>query len=711
MRSSIIFTVILLTGFLTSCKKDDPIPGGGGGNPVNPGPVPTFISSTEMDADGGTISHDMFDFIISEDALNGAFTISLEKYSPNVFFGSDEATVFYRINGLPLELHAPVTFSFSLEADQPLYAVIGEETKAISQEAESINFRFCDVIQSDNNYSLTIENTDIPNYSTDDTISLIIGLVKNYTVLNTKGNFKIYTPSVYIDDALNLEQYLEEAYAKFLGTSFNFSYALRTSWPVSVSVKKLESGTYGYFIPSKWGNNYGSLSFNSDYISNSTEMRLTAGHEYFHLVQALYDPRYGFTKAILPSNYYWVEEAASVFSESYFTSNMDYISPIRNGHQMAPFNGFLAGAEESAQEHGYGMSSIVKYLAQNFGTDKLVKVFENELSGSSDIVSGFNNAFGITLSDVYDDFLGEYILGNVYNDFGASNLLGGVDGTFSINSAGDTAKSFEATYPALSAKVYKIDVNYSGLTGQSSLLLQSNGMKKLIFKIQGSDVSFLGNYGADYTLINLSEIQQQNALILVVMVSTYYSENNGKLDIKVTSAQPLSFDGFKFKITDLTVLDNLYSSATDSTTESEVNYDYTFDYGTMDEYIDGTFSGNTFSADWNVPDSWVHIGNAQIVIDQQAQKIVSGSIEAGIESQNNPEDNYDRMEITFSDVSATYWGDNYVIFAVNGEDFCNSAFVSHFYETSNNAGYFIRTMISYSCLANTQFVVQFRVAQ
>lgn len=375
---------------------------------------------------------------------------------------------------------------------------------------------------------------------------------------------------------------------------------------------------------------------------------------------------------------------------------------------MAPFKGFLAGADESAQYHGYGLSAFVKYMQENYSEKNLVKVYEHELSGSTDIVGGFNSAYGINLSDIYDDFLNAYIMGDIYNDFGVANLLGEISGTFSVNSYSDTLASFESSFPALSAKVYKIDINYQEFTEQNSMLIHSDGMKKLIYKVSGGDLSFLGSFSGDYSLTNLNEIQEENALILVVMLSHYYSESNGLLELKIEATDPADFNGVRYKLDHIDALEEVILPG-GSTTTQEVSYDFTYDYGLIGEYLEGTYNNGTFEANWNYEYNWNYrsIGNMQLIIDEQSQKIISGSIHGRLESIDNPENGYETLDISFENISATYWGENDVTFSVFSSDFCDSNIISDFDEMSfyNN---FHRTLTSYSCNSYTEFVIKLR---
>lgn len=554
MRKFWQLSFMLLFLFI-ACEKDSEQPNPDPGTDP-PDPIP--VSETEMGYQGGTFEFENFQMTVPEGCFNGYFKINLLENPAGVSFGEKEASVFYTLKGVPVEFLQPVEIQLKAAGGQDLFAVVGQNTKAISNSGSGLSFRFMDVIQNGNSCKFTLDATDIPDYATDDTISIILGLVKDYVKLESKGKFKIYAPAVYANDAIDLQQYLEEAYSTFESQAMAFSYEKRTKWPAEVSVRKLEAGTFGTFVPSKWGDNSGYMEFNENNLSDKEELRITAGHEFFHLVQALYDPRYGFVKAISASDYYWLEEASSVWAEELFTESSNYVSSIRNGHQMAPFRGMFEGAKENAQHHGYGMSAFVKYMVEKYGNDKLVKLFEHELSGSSNMGAGFTEVIPDPMSTCYTDFLDQYIKGEIYGDFGVTNLLGEISGTFTVNSANDTLKSFEMDYSGLSAKIFKIDVNHNGLNSQNSLLIKGReGTKKLVYKLKGNDLELLANTSGEYNVSNLQQIQQENALILVVVVNQYFTDTEEEIQFKINQVAPLQLEGCRFTLKNLPAVEHL----------------------------------------------------------------------------------------------------------------------------------------------------------
>jgi hypothetical protein len=726
MRKTVVFGIMILLLSLFACKKDS----------TDPVPDSVIVHSATISSQGGVLEYDGFTITVPENSFNGMVTLNLSKNASPSIFGPNEAAPFYTLSGLPIQFLEPLGIEISTGTTNQLFGVFGEQTKAPSNAEQGLSYRFKEVASDGKKVSFQIDPLDIPNYDTDDTLEVVIGLVKNYikteskelTSLSQKSNqspeglktqaveaivskplFVVYAPSTLTNESLNLLKYLEEAHSVYKSSVMGFSYAKRTKWPVEVTVRKLDKGVFGYFVPSKWGNNSGYLEFNQDNMKDMEELRLTVGHEFFHLVQALYDSRYGFTKAVSPSVYYWVEEASSVWAEELFSSIPNYCSVnSRNGHQMAPFAGFFKGAEGNAQNqqyHGYGMSALIKYIADKYGSDKLVKVFEEAQKGST-ILNAFNNALPVHLYDVYPDFIDQYIQGQVYSDMGPANLLSETAGEFTISAAKDTLKVFESTYPGLSAKVYKIDINYAGFTEEHSLLLKTSaGTKKLIYKLKGGELTLLGSTFGNFNVTDLPSIQKENALLLVVVVHHFYTDLKEKLEVRVNTTQPVNFGGFRFSLKNLTVVEQLIRQGITSTPTNEY-YGYTHE---DDFYRPGTYSNGTYYATWDETISgWRHKGTIHLIIDEQNQKIISGTIDAIVDASTNSGDNFKRMEIAFSNIPATSWGESVVYFGISGEKFCDKSYVSSFYEANTQLD-FVRTMLSYSCKSNTVFSIKLEI--
>lgn len=217
--------------------------------------------------------------------------------------------------------------------------------------------------------------------------------------LSKMGHFQfIWSPTdgVVQEQVTRLAGFLEEAYEYFLAQGY--SYENRTRWPVTVKVGTSGIGAdeFGLYTYSKWGKNYGSMVFNAARLDEPGELRRTAGHEFYHLVTALLDPRTGFVQAIRSGDHYWYNEASATFMEEKFTDEENYIPPVFNIHLDAPFKGAQAGqkgSNGSKRDHGYGMSGLAKFLDTTHGHD-IHRTIWNRVNAGDHIIDAITAAAG-----------------------------------------------------------------------------------------------------------------------------------------------------------------------------------------------------------------------------------------------------------------------------------------------------------------------------
>jgi hypothetical protein len=712
MKTKLAFLLFSLVFLTYSCGKDDTTPSNDSGDDGNDPPVPEEpLLSADIDENGGVLEWNTLVIDIPEGSFQGTHTVEVSELTGGANFGSDEASVFYSIDGIPYLFSEPLTLSIDLEnkSDDGIFMVIGEDVSAPSLNGQQPFFRFEEGVIADGKYSFTLEVVDDPGNATDESLTLHVGLVKNYMKVSSKGNFEVYAPSSMSVAANHIANSLEEAHTLISMQRLGFSYGNRTKWPIKAHLKEMADNVYGYFVPSKFGDNYSFLEFNSNKAAELDEMKITVGHEFFHLVQALYDPRWGFIKATSPSYYYWLQEAASVWIEERFSEEENYVSSIRYGHQMAPFKGMIKGGNENPQEHGYGMAALIKYIEMNYGEDKLVEMFTYGAQGNNDILGAFNESLPNPLSSFYPDFIDQYIQGNIYDDMGIANLLSSVDGTFTINAEDDTLKKFESNYPGLSAKVYKIEPKYSNFQDGSKLTLKtSHGTKKIIYKLKGNDLTFLGSAIGYYEVPGLKQLQQENAVVIVVVVHQYYTDMEEELEAVVNHSQPEIFwetcSANFYDVHMVYLRENLPDG-------NSVTYENTSSQSYSNNGYTGSFEGGVFNMEWDYVEGYTHkTGRAEFHVNLSTNMLTYGEFEwEGRSTGNYPDENYDIVRFKVANIEARFPVSPYVaVFELNGSEFCDNATFYDFYKVNSSGiptSYMRYTLQDYSCLAETRFTI------
>lgn len=369
----------------------------------------------------------------------------------------------------------------------------------------------------------------------------LISFDGNFSIDTPQGHFRIFFPYLAMrSDIEKLGGYLENAYSTFKG--LDFSYSKRSKWPVNITVKTLEPDVFGYAVNSVWGNNYGWIEFNAQKITDASEMKLTSGHEFLHLVQGFYDNRNRYSRA-KSSNYahFWLDEATAVWSEKLFSGNPNYVSTIRNGHQMAPFNGFQKGANENPQHHGYGMAAVVKYLTTKNG-DKIIKTAYENIKNNKHPVSALSPTTPFVW---WDSFFKDYMEGKVYDDVGTGMWLTSSHGLFDIAAEKDTVKEFTKIYADYSAALYRINLKLDKLTDNANLVFTiptDADSRVMIFRTSGTTTKYLGSSTQKVTLNNVKTLQAEKGIIFAVVLNTssrtdYLGEREITLKVKLNNLE------------------------------------------------------------------------------------------------------------------------------------------------------------------------------
>ncbi|MBK7174654.1 MAG: hypothetical protein IPH84_15815 [Bacteroidales bacterium] len=361
-----LLSIVLL---FASCSKDDK-----SNDPeINLGDL--IIDQTVTSAGADLVSGD-FSLSIPEGTFSAATPVKISKLVETPF-SSDAVSPLYFLTDLPPSSGQPMEVKLSgLDLSQPLTVFFAEVTHVKSLDSTLTVYRKIEHLEIDGKIVVTIPRTPSiyqkSNAPSDEKLTIGVMVAKSQQSLTSSGgHFNLTFPASKASQASTVASYLEEAYTTFNSPPFSFDYSNRTSWPMSVTLYPMDNTLYGEQVSSAWGDNYASISINSEKLNEMPEIRVTAGHEFFHFVQSLYDPRSGFSKAKFASPHYWFDEAVAVWSEEYFTDVSGYTSKARAGNELAPFEGGLNDSKPDARGYGYGMSTAVKHMVAKYGVEKI----------------------------------------------------------------------------------------------------------------------------------------------------------------------------------------------------------------------------------------------------------------------------------------------------------------------------------------------------
>jgi hypothetical protein len=463
--SQIIFLAFLITAI--SCSKDDDKPGDQDGPSV----------TETIDATGGIIEFNDIVVDIPAGAFDGPQEIKVIERTESSEAFDDIVSKTYRLDGLPATINEDIQLSLNfvdMEGEEKVVLEYEGWIKGISK-VETIS-AFLETTSSESKLQATIKAFDALSGLADDEISTrdqthwfdisaIGGFIEE---VSAEGHFLVHSHKIFKDEAIALAGYLEEAYDQFKDMGFDFSK--RSEWPVEVTVKKLEQADrFGQFCGSLRGPNYTTLEMNSRHIDQSESVRVTAGHEFFHLVQDWYDSRTSWQKIkeehISGPRQLWLDEAMSTWSEQFFSTKSRFAPLLlTQNFPDALAGGYQAyGTESQKQAYGYGLAGLIEYIHKDYGGDAtIVKIYE-DFEKTKDAVRAVNKVFLSSLGGNWPRFLEDlmefelfpYQEGTSYSPERILTSLSGSDGFFTVNQP-TASQTFNFNLPDLSAKTFMV---------------------------------------------------------------------------------------------------------------------------------------------------------------------------------------------------------------------------------------------------------------
>jgi hypothetical protein len=512
---------------MTSCKKDN--------NDNPPEDQYTLVASQLIGPAGGTISTN--DVILSVPANAVTYAVTLEIYSStteNPFGDEGNSSVFW-IKGLPDVLLSPVKLSvkYSGTLSDQSFIALGKYVIATSGADTTVSQDLLPATDSSGYLKAIIPAGQVKllkstNYT--GKYGIPFWSISSYWYYQT-DHFLIHFPGKFksTGSVEALADGLEGGYQKLY--DMGFRYDARTSWPLEVTVKTLDPDVDGQTDRSfPWTANSGYIEVNSLKMSDKALMKITGGHEFFHIVQDLYNS---------DEKYNWLQEASSVWFEEKLDANpATYVSAARQGHELEPFSGLQAGATGSQTHHGYGCSAVIKYLVSQYGEDIIKKIWEDCRDQSSHPVEAIKKATDPVVI-WWSNFMREYTLGHVYSDMSVAQAV--YNEKFTISSDQTTQKAFDRAFPDISGYIYVIEPTNPNFkdTDQLQLTLTGEGRSMYALKKTGSEVTSIG-FNVDQIVIpDLKGLKASASSLYILVMNyndtppTYTATSNLHLDAQV----------------------------------------------------------------------------------------------------------------------------------------------------------------------------------
>jgi uncharacterized protein (TIGR03437 family) len=523
------------------------------------------VTSTTIGSDGGMIEAEGFHLQIPAGNLTQTASVRVSRLPGPV----------YRVEGFsPLD-----TRGASLELDLPAEVSTSGKMLAMitAEEEDGRGPMMLPAEIVDGKARILFPNTDLPaetkaareagtgrSYLVDpNRITSRIRLMSSYQEEKTdEGHFIIHYPSADANDPY-MDQKLV---ARMLESSYNkLSEVIDTSrrkLPVDVyifsfsgvegQVQGFEPGDAGTSETNIWGKSYLGLSLNRDLVadpSQAEQVKVTSGHELFHVFQSLWDPR-PWPSDVLHSDWLWFLEASATWFEKKLSSNPSTYTPdntrnyrtymLERGLEYIP--GSTTIVARTYMRHGYGAASFLEHIYPVGTGEKALGEIVEKMSERSGIlaktwkyspVEAIYNQTLPTLPLKWRDYLVALLEGKVYPGIDLGQIA-----TPSMEASGPPAintytfQTDDDKGPGtdvwkaqdLSAKLYMFEFKNRKTAWKDNtfkLTLEDPGgdAEMLIFKPDGSKGVLLGRNQKEFLVKNLEEFAKAGRTLYVLVAN------------------------------------------------------------------------------------------------------------------------------------------------------------------------------------------------
>lgn len=681
----------------------------GGDSGTTPDAGDTPIAEESIGAAGGVLAGEGFTLTVPPGAFDGSADLALYHVADDSPFADQDIPGHFRIEGLPAD------YADTLHVSVELPAVLRDGASSVAlgwdgwKPSPGINDRFwCNHSAEDVDDTREFvmpppaDGLESVGSLTIEAYAALAGSMVDH--LSSGGHFLIGYASGIVPEqqVIDLADDLERARAHFLG--MGFSMALRTDSVIQVTVRQLPVGRYGAFVASPWNVNSCALEFSQDHMHERQEIAATAGHEFLHLIQNLYDPRSTYDAGSDGGPQYWLDEATAVWSERGFLEDAEHVPSVRENNEFTPLLGIQAGVDVGHQPHGYGLSSLVHYLLDARVPAPLVTIYEGLVIGDTP-PQALLQPHGPP-AQWWLDYLTQLVDGGLYGDVTGLEAINAREALWSIGDDDDTEQVWTADYPDLSGKLYLVRLDHDEIAEGKNLKAIVSGWEPGVSAwkyIEDEPLVHLGSDPDSLVVSDLRGLTDEGAWILLLASSAtatepgYWGESPLTLTVRVENEPSLlDFDEAYVRLT------------------YEANW---LDGGVLpqqglliaaEEEFMGGMQGEAFIANWDYIDGDVrYVGSFSATFDPLTGDLLDWSAQNVWDYQDGGATMNHYQASGSGRIAATYETDAIRQYDLYAEAVCDQVQNITVWKR-NFAGETTQQLLGFDCNANSDFRIRFK---
>ena len=515
------------------------------------------IAASEIGPDGGAIGDGEFAFVIPPRVLEAPVTLRLCRPLPaekeqavRTAGETPESELKYVIEGVPPGLAVGPGLSLGsyppeLERGGTVILRVGPNNEVHFEPVKTVG----------NGLQLSDEDFIVPGYSDTEIEFAIRG--NSDRCVSAEGHFVLFSPTGCGGRPEEILKAAEAAY-RVLGPGQGLDWSRRARWPVRITLEDFGAGNerWGEHVPNR-DRNLDYLRLNSRMIDNAVaagqdwlpSLKATVGHELFHLMQHIYDPRSDYFAAKFPGSWFWMMEALSTWAEGVVVGDPDYIAPsvrqqdwiflARRGLEYPPpmscaFSPLqILWPDECAkvQNHGYGASLLLRYLLNNGAPPNLPGLLIERMAAGDGPVQALQS-----VADVGSRWEG-FVRSMIETGFtpqrapSISDLLTLGEITFTPQQGlGDEARFLRdlIAVPDLSVRFYRVRLYEELKSPRTPFFVkqkQEGPLTVLVYQLKPDAVTLLRRESSSKAIVNdATALSRERAVLLVAVVNSKVRE-------------------------------------------------------------------------------------------------------------------------------------------------------------------------------------------
>lgn len=345
-------------------------------------------TSATIGASGGVLNLGPGRVAFPAGSFDAATSVTLRQTSPEATYGLTPSGKAYTLDMADACLRQPASLRLQVGGPDRQVAVALSETVTFAADSQSANLPEIQIgTVSGGLLTLTLpESAECPAASAGQAPAAVatkraitFWAISGFQAA-TSAHFSLVYPVGILAESSDYPQLAleaaEEAYTKLCAMGFDF--ASRFSWPFRLNIISGLGVRDGETEIPLSGKRNQSINLNVALCAPGKEklLKATVGHEFFHAIQHLYDPRSGLVirnDLLFAPHFLWLAEASSAWFESPMLDDPAYVPSVFLANAEMASRGLETGTDRTDMQNiGYWASGFLRFLRQDQGSDAFI---------------------------------------------------------------------------------------------------------------------------------------------------------------------------------------------------------------------------------------------------------------------------------------------------------------------------------------------------